>query len=434
MSSVLAVVLAGGKGSRLEPLTRDRSKPAVPFGGCFRIIDFTLSNCINSGLRQILVVTQYKAASLERHIERGWHFLSAELGEFVAVRPPEQRVDENWYLGTADAIYQNIYTIEKIRPKHVLILSGDHIYRMNYATFIADHLQSEADCTIACLPVPVEEGYRFGVMQIDDSRRVIDFREKPHDPDPLPGDPSTCLASMGIYLFRTEFLFEHLCHDANQPGSSRDFGKNIIPSIINDHVVQAWPFRNSRTGGAAYWKDVGTIDSYYDANMDLVSVDPELNLYDRDWPFRSFQPPLPPPKFVFNDLSPDQPRIGHAMDSLVCAGTIVSGGTVERCILGPEVRINSYAEVRDSILYDGVNVGRYAKVRKAIIDKSVVIPEGMRIGYDPAEDARNGFTISENGVVTVPRNFRPLESPDVGTPHFVRESLQRKPRRPFGSR
>ena len=434
MSNVLAVVLAGGKGSRLEPLTRDRSKPAVPFGGCFRIIDFTLSNCINSGVRQILVVTQYKAASLERHIERGWHFLSAELGEFVAVRPPEQRVDENWYLGTADAVYQNIYTIEKIRPKHVMILSGDHIYKMNYASFIADHLQSEADCTIASLPVPIEEGRRFGVMQIDETKRVIDFREKPHDPDPIPGDPSVCLASMGIYLFRTEFLFEHLCNDANQPGSARDFGKNIIPSIINDHVVQAWPFRDPKTGGPAYWKDVGTIDSYYDANMDLISVDPELNLYDRNWPIRSFQPPLPPPKFVFNDLSPEIPRVGHAMDSMVCAGTIVSGGTVERCILGPEVRVNSYAEVRDSILYDAVNVGRYARIRRAIIDKDVVVPDGMRIGYDRDEDLRNGFTVSENGVVTVPRNFRVADPQEGRGPHFIRAAGGRGAARPFESR
>jgi glucose-1-phosphate adenylyltransferase len=233
MNDVLSVILAGGKGSRLEPLTCDRSKPAVPFGGGFRIIDFALSNCINSGLRRILVVTQYKAASLERHIERGWHFLSAELGEFITVRPPEQRVDENWYLGTADALYQNIYTIEQISPRHVLILSGDHIYQMNYSRFIRDHIQSEADCSIACLPVPIEEGQRFGVMQVDEDNRIINFEEKPEQPDCLPGDPTRCLASMGIYVFRTDFLFEHLCRDANKPHSHRDFGKDIIPSIID---------------------------------------------------------------------------------------------------------------------------------------------------------------------------------------------------------
>ena len=401
MNDVLTVILAGGKGSRLEPLTLDRSKPAVPFGGAFRIIDFALSNCINSGLRKIMVVTQYKAASLERHIERGWHFLSAELGEFVSVRPPEQRIDENWYLGTADALYQNIYQIEQIAPRHVLILSGDHIYNMNYARFIADHMQSEADCTIACLPVPIDEGRRFGVMEVDEENRVGNFREKPDDPDPMPGNPGQCLASMGIYVFRTEFLFEHLCRDANTPNSHRDFGQDIIPSIIDEHLVRAWPFQDTMTGQPEYWKDVGTLDSYYEANMDLISVDPRFNLYDSKWPYRSFQQPLAPPKFVFNDQMAGQDRIGHAVDSMVCPGTIISGGTVERSILGPSVRVNSFAEVRDSILYEGVEIGRYARVRKAIIDKNVKIPEGMKIGYDLEEDRRHGLTITENGVVAL---------------------------------
>ena len=425
MNNVLTVILAGGKGSRLDPLTRDRSKPAVPFGGCFRIIDFVLSNCVNSGLRQILVVTQYKAASLERHIENGWHFLSAELDEFIRVRPPEQRIDENWYLGTADALYQNIYTIERHRPAHVLVLSGDHIYRMNYAGFINDHMQSEADCTIGCIPVPLDEGRRFGVMQIDDSRRVLNFREKPDNPDPMPGDSSRCMASMGIYVFRTEFLFEQLCRDANQPESDRDFGKNIIPSIIEDHVVRAWQFSESQSGGRAYWRDVGTIDSYYDASMDLISVDPELNLYDSSWPFRSDQPPLPPPKFVFNDTAAGQDRIGRATDSMVCAGTVVSGGSVHRCILGPEVRINSYAEVKDSILYAGVNVGRYCRIRRAIIDKGVHVPEGVRIGYDAEEDRRRGLVVTESGIVAVPRNARFDSSSDkapLSAPHLLRRN------------
>lgn len=406
MHNVLAVVLAGGKGARLEPLTRDRSKPAVPFGGCFRIIDFTLSNCINSGLRKILVMTQYKAASLERHIELGWHFLPAELGEFVSVRPPEQRVDENWYMGTADAIYQNIYTIEKVRPKHIVILSGDHIYRMDYSRFIDDHIKSRADASIACLPVPLDDGRRFGVMQVDDDRRVVRFREKPDQPDPIPGSPEQCLASMGIYVFNTEFLFEQLCIDANEPGSHRDFGKDIIPSIVDNSRVIAWPFEDEETGGPAYWRDVGTLDSYYETSMDLTSVRPQLNLYDQDWPIRTWQPPLPPPKFVFNQHDPDQPRIGQATDSLICSGSIVSGGKVDRCIFSPRVRVNSFAAVTGSILFEGVEVGRHCVIERAIVDKGVLIPEGTQIGVDPAEDLARGLTISEGGITVVPRNVR----------------------------
>lgn len=406
MQNVLAVVLAGGKGSRLDPLTRDRSKPAVPFGGCFRIIDFTLSNCLNSGIRKILVVTQYKAASLERHIQLGWHFLPAAMGEFINVRPPEQRVDENWYMGTADAIYQNIYTIEKVKPRQIVILSGDHIYRMNYAQFVRDHISTGADASIACLPVSLAEGKRFGVMQMDDNHRIVQFREKPADPDPMPGDPDHCLASMGIYVFNTDFLFDRLCTDANEPGSQRDFGRDIIPSMIRNSHVHAWLFRNSENGKPEYWKDVGTLDSYFDANMDLIHVAPELNLYDRNWPIRTYQPPLPPPKFVFNDPPPGVPRIGHAMDSMVCSGTIVSGGTVERSILSPEVRINSYATVQDSILLDGVDVGRHCQVRRAIIDKGVRIPDRTRIGMDRDEDLARGLTVTESGIVAVARNVR----------------------------
>lgn len=420
MHDVLTVILAGGKGSRLEPLTTDRSKPAVPFGGAFRIIDFALSNCINSGLRKILVMTQYKAASLERHIERGWHFLSSELGEFVTVRPPEQRIDENWYQGTADALYQNIYTIEQLAPKYVMILSGDHIYQMDYSGFIADHIQSGADCTIGCIPVSIEEGQRFGVMQVDETNRVINFAEKPQQPVGIPGSPEQCMASMGIYVFRTDFLFEHLCRDANVPGSKRDFGQNIIPSIIDSSLVRAWSFEDPASRLPNYWRDVGTLDSYYDANMDLISVDPQLNLYDHRWPFRSFQQPLPPPKFVFNDHSTGQGRVGHAVDSMVCPGTIISGGTVESSILGPSVRINSFAEVRACILYEGVQVGRYARIRKAIIDKNVVIPEGMRIGYDPDEDRRNGLTVTESGIVAVPKNATFDTASHAMKPHLSR--------------
>jgi glucose-1-phosphate adenylyltransferase len=406
MQNVVAVVLAGGKGSRLDPLTRDRSKPAVPFGGCFRIIDFTLSNCLNSGIRRMLVITQYKAASLERHIELGWHFLPAELGEFISVRPPEQRVDENWYLGTADAIYQNIYTLEKVRPKHIVILSGDHIYRMDYARFLRDHIDAKADASIACLEVPIADGSRFGVMQIDESRRVLQFREKPENPDPIPGRPDQCLASMGIYIFNSDFLFERLCIDANDPGSHRDFGRNIIPAIVGSSRVIAWPFREMNSDQPGYWRDVGTLDSYYETSMDLISVHPRLNLYAPEWPIRTYQPPLPPPKFVFNDQDSIPRRVGTALDSLVCSGSIVSGGTVNRCIFSPQVRINSYSEVSDSILFEGVEVGRSCQIQRTIIDKFVRIPEGTRIGFDRQEDLDRGFTVSENGVVVVPRNAR----------------------------
>lgn len=405
MQGVLGVILAGGRGSRLEPLTRDRSKPAVPFGGCFRIIDFSLSNCVNSGIRKILVVTQYKSASLERHIELGWHFLPAQLGEFVSVRPPEQRLDENWYQGTADAIYQNIYTIEKVRPSELLILSGDHIYRMDYSRFIAAHRASKADATIACLPVPLADGRRFGVIGADDDGRIRQFQEKPDHPTPLPDDPDRCLASMGIYVFNTDFLFDQLCDDANHPGSQRDFGRDVIPAIINSAKVMAWQFTSS-SGAPAYWRDVGTLDSYYETSMDLTSVTPELNLYDSTWPFRTYQPPLAPPKFVFNDTSSNPPRVGTALDSLVCPGSIISGGQVLQSILSPRVRVNSYAKISGSILFDGVSVGRGAILQRAIVDKDVEIPEGAQIGVDPIADAARGLTVTEGGIVVVPRGFQ----------------------------
>jgi glucose-1-phosphate adenylyltransferase len=405
MLGVLAVVLAGGRGSRLEPLTRDRSKPAVPFGGCFRIIDFSLSNCVNSGIRRILVVTQYKSASLERHIELGWHFLPSQLGEFVSVRPPEQRLDENWYQGTADAIYQNIYTIEKVRPAQLLILSGDHIYRMDYAKFINAHRQSGADATIACMPVPLAEGRRFGVVSADASSRIRGFAEKPDNPQPLPDRPDQCLASMGIYVFNTEFLFEQLCEDANHPGSQRDFGRDVIPSIIDSANVMAWHFTDA-SGQPGYWQDVGTIDSYYEASINLTAVTPHLNLYDPAWPFRTSQQPLAPPKFVFNDTASNPPRVGSAVDSLVCPGSIIAGGSVERSVLSPRVRINSCASVRGSILFDGVNIGQNSIVQNAIIDKDVVVPDFINVGTENSLDRARGLTVTESGVVVVPRGFR----------------------------
>lgn len=401
MRRVLALILAGGKGSRLEPLTRDRAKPAVPFGGAYRIIDFTLSNCINSGLRQVLVLTQYKAASLDRHINLGWRFLCRELDEFIDVLPPQQRIDEHWYQGTADAVYQNIYTIEKSQPDYVLILSGDHIYKMDYTEIIRDHIDSKADVTVGCIPVELKLGDQFGVMQIDKTNRVVQFREKPSDPDPMPDDKTRCLASMGIYVFNAHFLFEQLCRDATDNSSSHDFGKNIIPSLLETHRIRAFPFRDKNTGSGRYWRDVGTIDAYYESNMDLIHVEPDLNLYDRSWEIRTYQANNPPPKFIFAQSEAPNPRLGLALDSMVCPGSIISGGRVLRSILSPNVRVNSWAQVEDSILFEGIHIGRYAKVRRAIIDKGVHVPEGMEIGYDLNADRARGFAISESGIVVI---------------------------------
>lgn len=398
MKDVLAVVLAGGKGSRLEPLTRDRAKPAVPFGGNYRIIDFTLSNCLNSGIRKILVLTQYKAMSLDRHITLGWRsFLCRELGEFIDVVPPQQRIDEKWYQGTADAVYQNIYALEKERPQHVVILAGDHIYKMNYSKLVACHQENDAELTIAALQVSLDEARDFGVMQVDETNRIIGFEEKPDKPKPVPGDPEHALASMGVYVFNAHFLFDELCKDATLPESAHDFGRNIIPSIIRDRRVYAFPFLDENRKAQAYWRDVGTIDAYYDANLELTMVDPQLNLYDEHWPVRTFNPSLPPAKFVFDSDT----RRGEAHDSIICNGVIISGGRVFGSVLGPQARVNSYAEIDSSILFSRVNVGRHAKIRRAIIDKDVSIPEGIQIGYDHDEDRRRGFTVTESGVVVV---------------------------------
>lgn len=401
MENVLAVVLAGGKGSRLEPLTRDRAKPAVPFGGCYRIVDFTLSNCLNSGLRKILVLTQYKAASLDRHINLGWrHLFCRELGEFIDVVPPQQRIDENWYLGTADAVYQNIYTIEKERPSHVVILAGDHIYKMNYRKLVDTHLENRADLTVGALRVPKADALGFGVMEVDGSNRIVGFEEKVPNPKTIPGDDQHCLASMGIYVFTAKFLFDQLCRDATLENSQHDFGRNIIPSIIKTHRVFAYPFRDENNKEDAYWRDVGTLDAYYEANMDLVNVDPLLNVYDERWPLRTYHPNYPPPKFVFAGEGHDARR-GQALDTVICMGSIVSGGTVAGSIVGPNCRINSYALIQDSILFEGVHVGRHAKIRRAIIDKGVHIPGGIEIGYNLEQDRARGFTVSDSGIVVI---------------------------------
>ena len=401
----MAVILAGGKGSRLEPLTRDRAKPAVPFGGGYRIVDFALSNCLNSGVRKMILLTQYKAISLDRHINNGWRrYFCSEMGEFIDVVPPQQRIDENWYKGTADAVYQNIYSIEKERPQEVLIMAGDHIYKMDYRAMIDYHRKSNADLTVAALQVSREEAKAFGVMTVDESNSIIGFDEKPADPKCVPGEDDLCLASMGIYVFSARFLFELLLKDANDPMSSNDFGKDIIPSIINESRVFAYPFRDENRKSQAYWRDVGTIDAYYEASMDLIGVDPLLNMYDQDWPIRSMQENLPPPKFVFDGTGDDERRIGMATDSIVCPGSVISGGQIRRSVIGPEVRVNSYSEIEDSILFSGVNIGRNCKIRKAIIDKDVTIPDGVEIGYSLETDLCRGFTITDSGLIVIGKN------------------------------
>jgi glucose-1-phosphate adenylyltransferase len=408
MRDVLTLILAGGKGTRLEPLTRDRAKPAVPFGGLYRIIDFTLSNCINSNLRRMLVLTQYKARSLDRHIAAGWGFLSRDLGDYIEVLPPQQRIDEHWYKGTADAIYQNIYSIEKEEPRYVLILAGDHIYKMDYGDMLRLHLERKADLTIGCIPVPLREATSFGVMHVDSQDKVVRFQEKPREPAPMPDDPTLCLASMGIYVFTARPMYELLCQDATRSDSDHDFGKNIIPGLIQSNRVFAYRFRDKNRKAVPYWRDVGTLDAYYQANMDLVEIDPVLNLYDQEWPIRTHQPQLPPPKFVFSDEGPrGHARRGEAQDSMVCQGCIISGGHVRRSVLSPNVRVNSYAIVENSILFEGVDVGRHSRIRKAIIDKEVRIPQNTTIGYDLEQDRKRGFQITEQGVVVIAKDEAP---------------------------
>ena len=400
MKRVLTFIMAGGKGERLYPLTRDRTKPAVPFGGIYRIIDFTLSNCINSGLRRIYVLTQYKSASLQRHIRLGWNILPSELDQFIELLPAQQRIGDQWYLGTADAIHQNFYTVEMDRPDEVLILAGDHVYKMNYYAMIDFHRERGADLTVGVVEVEKEKSSYLGVVEVDDSGRVVGFQEKPHKPKTIPGNPDKIYASMGIYVFNHSVLERELDEDAKNQKSSHDFGKDIIPQLVKKgSKVFAYNLRDENKKEAKYWRDIGTIDAYYEANMDLIQVDPVFNLYDRQWPIRTFQEQYPPAKTVFagDEITG---RIGLALDSIVSGGGIISGGKVTRSILSPNVRINSYSQVDDSILMEGVNVGRYAKIKRAIIDKDVEIPQGMVIGYDPEEDKKR-FYVSESGIVVV---------------------------------
>lgn len=398
MKDALTFIMAGGKGERLMPLTRDRAKPAVPFGGIYRIIDFTLSNCINSGIRKIHVLTQYKSVSLVRHLWMGWNIFDAELGEYIDIVHPHQRAQEHGYQGTADSVYQNIYSIEAERPPYVLILAGDHIYKMNYAAMVESHRQTEAQVTVAVVRMPVEKSHSLGVAELDEKNQIIRFIEKPDSPKPIPSDPAQIYASTGIYLFNRDVLEEELSQDAQQD-TEHDFGRNILPNCLkNKRRVIAY-LLEGEDGQPPYWRDVGTLDAYFEANMDLVQVTPTFNLYDTDWIIRTYMEQHPPAKFVFG--GGDHPsRVGRALDSLVPGGCIISGGTVNRCVLSPNVRIHSYSEVSDSVLMEGVEVGRHARIRRAIIDKEVKIPPSTVIGVDPKEDRRR-FTVSESGITVV---------------------------------
>jgi len=392
----VALILAGGRGSRLKDLTNWRAKPAVPFGGKFRIIDFPLSNCLNSGIRRIAVLTQYKSHSLIRHIQQGWSFLRAELGEFVEVVPAQQRVKDSWYTGTADAVYQNLDIIHSHKAAYVLVLAGDHIYKMDYGPMLAHHVETGADMTVGCIEVPLEEAKAFGVMSTDPDGRIIKFSEKPDSPQPMPGRDDVALASMGIYVFNTNFLFDQVLKDAGAPSSSHDFGHDIIPDSVNSHKVYAYSFRDEQGDTQAYWRDVGTVDAFWQANMELIGVTPELNMYDDSWPIWTYQPQLPPAKFVFDD----EGRRGMAVDSLVSGGCIVSGATVHGSLLFSNVQINSYAQVDDSVILPGVVIGEGCRLKKTVIDKRCNLPPGTIIGEDPEEDARR-FHVSPGGVVVV---------------------------------
>lgn len=400
MRKVLTFIMAGGKGERLLPLTKDRTKPAVPFGGIYRIIDFTLSNCINSGLRKIYILTQYKSASLQRHIRLGWNFLPSELGQFIELLPAQQRIGESWYLGTADAIFQNLYTLEMDRPDEVLILAGDHIYKMDYYSMIDVHREQNADLTVGVVEVEKSKSRHLGVVETDASGRVTGFYEKPVNPKTIPGRPERIYGSMGIYVFNHPVLMQELLDDSKDPKSAHDFGKNIIPQMIKKGMkVFAYNFRKKENNEEEYWRDIGTIDAYYEANMELIQVNPVFNLYDQEWPVRTFQEQYPPVKTVHSG-DREAGRVGLVLDSVVSEGCVVSGGRVQRSILSPNVRINSFSEVYDSILMEGVDVGRYAKIKRAIIDKDVRIPKGMIIGFNLEED-RKKFFVSDSGIVVV---------------------------------
>jgi glucose-1-phosphate adenylyltransferase len=417
MKDTLGVLLAGGAGERLFPLTRDRAKPAVPFGGNYRIIDITLSNCINSDLRRVYILTQYKALSLNRHIREGWTGIVAqELGEFIEILPPMQRVSANWYMGTADAVYQNIYSIGAEQPKHVLILSGDHIYKMNYGLMLDHHKEAGADVTLATLPIRPDEVSRFGVVEVSRTGEVVGFHEKPKTTNlRSPFNPSMVDASMGIYLFNTDVLLPALMKDAEDPNSKHDFGHNILPGILGRYKISAYNFVDENKQNALYWRDVGTLEAYFDANMDVASVSPIFNLYDKAWPMRTRQRQYPPAKFVFGEPG----RTGMAINSVISAGCIVSGAVVRNSVLSQDVRVNSYAEVESSIIFTHVDIGRHCRIRRAIIDRDVHLPEGTVIGYDREEDRRNYF-VTQSGLTVVTRDYSLYENPV--SPDFMQQS------------
>ncbi len=403
----IVIVLAGGAGERLFPLTKERAKPAVYFGGPYRIIDFALSNSINSGLRRIFIATQYKSLSLNRHIRMGWGIVSEELGEFVEILPPQKRVSEHWYQGTADAVYQNLYSIMRENPRYLIVLSGDHVYKMDYARMLRFHQEKGAAATLATIEIPIGDANRFGVIAVDESERVIGFQEKPEQASSIPGSPDLALASMGVYIFDTDVLVAALDADANLE-TNHDFGKDIIPSLIQQSPVYSYRFYDENKKSAKYWRDIGTLDAYFDANMDLCHVNPEFNLYDPEWPMRTHQPQAPPAKFVFADTGI---RCGQALDSVISPGCIVSGSSIYGSVLCPNVRVHSFCHIEQCILMPGVRVGRHAKIRRAIIDRDVLIPRGALIGYDHDEDRRR-HTVTDGGVVVVTTDDEPL----IGTP------------------
>ncbi len=418
MRNTLGVLLAGGAGERLFPLTRDRAKPAVPFAGQYRIIDITLSNCINSDLRHVYILTQYKALSLNRHIREGWGgVVASELGEFFEILPPMQRVSKNWYTGTADAVYQNIYSIGAEEPKYVLILSGDHIYKMNYALMMEHHCQSGADVTIATLPIEPHEVSAFGVVDVARNGEVMGFVEKPKETSlRSPFNPEKVDASMGIYLFNTDVLLPELIRDAEDPNSKHDFGHNILPSLLGRYKVQAFNFVDENKQQALYWRDVGTLEAYYEANMDVAGVSPIFNLYDKSWPMRTRPYQYPPAKFVFGEPG----RTGMAINSITSPGCIVSGAVVRSSVLSHDVRVNSYADVDSSVIFSHVNIGRHCRIRHAIIDRDVHIPDGTVIGYDPQEDKKNYF-VSASGLTVVTRDYSVYENPV--SPEFMQNTF-----------
>jgi glucose-1-phosphate adenylyltransferase len=399
----LAIVLAGGAGERLYPLTKDRAKPAVFFGGPYRIIDFVLSNCINSGLRRVFIATQYKSLSLNRHVRMGWSIVSEELGEFVEILPPQKRVSEHWYQGTADAVYQNLYSVLQESPNYLFILSGDHVYKMDYSRMLRFHQERGASVTLAAIEVPLAEAHRFGVVAIEEHERITGFQEKPEAPISIPGVPDFALASMGVYIFDTDVLVRALEADANQ-STTHDFGKDIIPALIHREPVYAYRFYDENKKASKYWRDIGTLDAYFDANMDLCQVSPEFNLYDPEWPLRTYQPQAPPAKFVFAE---EGQRCGRAHDSLISPGCIVSGSSVSGSVLCPNVRVHSFCHIEQCILMPGVRVGRHARIRRAIIDRDVLIPRGARIGYNLDEDRRR-HTVTDSGIVVVTPDDEPF--------------------------